>query len=194
MIDNREIDRRRPENGRRCVSLCGARAAQAGPSRALSGAVRAKRGAAHAACHSPWLAVQRHCSLENVAHSTSMLPTRQQSAAPACSGRCGAAASPPRPVHGADERRHGLPPAAGGAHFSKEAQDAPAVYAALCSAAHGPRHTKPTLSLAKRLSAEGLAARTRLLRGHALRPGERGAGTQPFLESCVPEGSFFFTT
>ena len=32
---------------------------------------------------------------------------------------------------------------------------------------------------------------TRLLRGHALRPGERGAGTQPFLESCVPEGRFF---
>ena len=121
-----------------------------------------------------------------------MLPTRQQSAAPACSGRCGAAASPPRPVHGADERRHGLPPAAGSAHFPKEAQDAPAVYAALCSAAHGPRHTKPTLSLAKRLSAEGLAARTRLLRGHALRPGERGAGTQPFLESCVPEGRFFY--
>ena len=124
----------------------------------------------------------------------SMLPTRQQSAAPACSGRCGAAASPPRPVHGADERRHGLPPAAGDAHFSKEAQDAPAVYAALCSAAHGPRHTKPTLSLAKRLSAEGLAARTRLLRGHVLRPGERGAGTQPFLESCVlaPPLLYFF--
>ena len=111
-------------------------------------------------------------------------------AAECCTGvqrtlrRCGAAS--PRPVHGADERRHGLPPAAGSAHFPKEAQDAPAVYAALCSAAHGPRHTKPTLSLAKRLSAEGLAARTRLLRGHALRPGERGAGTQPFLESCVP--------
>ena len=120
-----------------------------------------------------------------------MLPTRQQSAAPACSGCCGAAAPPPRPVHGAGERRHGLPPAAGGAHFPKEAQDAPAVYAALCSAAHGPRHTKPTLSLAKRLSAEGLAARTRLLRGHALRPGERGAGTPPFLESVSPIRGFF---
>ena len=141
----------------------------------------------------PRPAPQRQSRLTNTAHSSSMLPTRQQSAAPACSGRCGAAASPPRPVHGADERRHGLPPAAGGAHFSKEAQDAPAVYAALCSAAHGPRHTKPTLSLAKRLSAEGLAARTRLLRGHALRPGERGAGTQPFLESCVPSPRPFFS-
>ena len=152
------------------------------------------RRRARASRHSPRLAAQRQSRLANTAHSTSMLPTRQQSAAPACSGRCGAAASPPRPVHGADERRHGLPPAAGGAHFSKEAQDAPAVYAALCSAAHGLRHAKPTLSLPKRLSAEGLAARTRLLRGHALRPGERGAGTQPFLESCVPEGRFFFVS
>ena len=150
-------------------------AAPAGSSSALSGAVRATRGAARASRHSPRLAVQRQSRLANTAHSTSMLPTRQQSAAPACSGRCGAAAPPPRPVHGAGERRHGLPPAAGGAHFPKEAQDAPSAYAALRSAAHGPRHAKPTLSLPKRLSAEGLAARTRLLRGHALRPGERGA-------------------
>ena len=137
--------------------------------------------AVQASRHSPRQAVQRQSRLANTAHSTSMLPTRQQSAAPACSGRCGAAAPPPRPVHGAGERRHGLPPAAGGAHFPKEAPDAPSAHAALRSAAHGPRHAKPTLSLPKRLSAEGLAARTRLLRGHALRPGERGAGTQPFL-------------
>ena len=158
---------------RRCASLHGARAAPAGSSRALSGAIRATRGAARASRHSPRLAAQRQSRLANTAHSTSRLLARQQSVAPACSGRCGAAVPPPRPVDGAGERRHGLPPAEGGAHFPKEAQDAPAVYAALCSAAHGPRHTKPTLTLAKRLSAEGLAARTRLHRGHALRPGER---------------------
>ena len=156
-----------------------------------SRASRATRGDARAARHSPWHAVQCHCSLVNAAHSTSRLLTRQHIAAPASSGGRGAAAPPPCPVHGAGTRRHGPPPAAGVAHFPKEAQDAPAVYAALCSAAHGPRHTKPTLSLAKRLSAEGLAARTRLLRGHALRPGERGARTQPFLESCVPAPRFF---
>ena len=39
----------------------------------------------------------------------------------------------------------------------------------------------------KRLSVEGLAARTRLLRGHALRTGERATreGTQPLLEFCL---------
>ena len=135
-----------------------ARAAQAGPLSALSGAVRATRGAARAARHSPRLAVQRQSRLANTAHTTSRLLTRQQSAAPACSGRCGAAAPPPRPVHGAGERRHGLPPAAGGAHFPKEAQDAPSAYAALRSAAYGPRHAKPTLSLPERLSEEGLAS------------------------------------
>ena len=57
------------------------------------------RGTARAARHSPRLAVQRQSRLANTAHSTSMLPTRQQSAAPACSGRCGAAAPPPRPVY-----------------------------------------------------------------------------------------------
>ena len=142
---------------RRCASLHGARAAPAGSSSALSGAVRATRGAARAARHSPRLAVQRQSRLANTAHTTSMLLTRQQSAAPACSGRCGAAASPPCPVHGAGERRHGLPPAAGGAHFPVEAQDAPSAYAALRSAAYGPRHAKPTLSLPERLSEEGLA-------------------------------------
>ena len=109
----------------------GARAAQAGPSSALSGAVRATRGAARAVRHSPRQAVQRHCSLANVAHRSRRLPTKQQSAAPACSGRCGAAAPSPRPVHGAGARRHGPPPVAGGAHLPKEAPDAPSAHAAL---------------------------------------------------------------
>ena len=156
-----------------------------------SRASRATRGDARAARHSPWHAVQCHCSLVNAAHRTSRLLTRQHIAAPASSGGRGAAAPPPCPVHGAGTRQHGPPPAAGGARLPVEAPDAPSPPAALRSAAHGLRHAKPTLSLPKRLSVEGLAARTRLLRGHALRPGERGAGTQPFLESCVPEGRIF---
>ena len=77
-----------------------------------SRASRATRGDARAARHSPWHAVQCHCSLANAAHRTSRLLTRQHSAAPASSGGRGAAAPPPCPVHGAGTRRHGPPPAA----------------------------------------------------------------------------------
>ena len=85
---------------RRCASLHGARAAPAGSSSALSGAVRATRGAARAARHSPRQAVQCQSRLANTARSTSMLLAMQHNAAPACSRRCGAAAPPPRLVHG----------------------------------------------------------------------------------------------
>ena len=117
-------------------------------------------------------------------------------AAECCTGvqrtlrRCGAASPPcPRSRRAAARpstscRRCALPKGSTRCTFSTRSF-------AQRSAAHGLRHAKPTLSLPKRLSVEGLAARTRLLRGHALRPGERGAGTQPFLESCVPEGRFF---
>ena len=127
---------------------------------ALSGAVQATRGAARAARHSPRLAVPHHCSLANVAHRSRRLPTKQQSAAPACSGGCGAAAPSPRPVHGAGARRHGPPPVTGRKVRTSQRKhhDAPSAHAALRSAAHGPRHAKPALSLPERLSAEGLAS------------------------------------
>ena len=122
-----------------------------------SRASRATRGDARAARHSPWHAVQCHCSLVNAAHRTSRLLTRQHIAAPASSGGRGAAAPPPCPVHGAGTRQHGPPPAAGGARLPVEAPDAPSPPAALRSAAHGPRHAELTLSLPNRLPAEGLA-------------------------------------
>ena len=125
-----------------------------------SRASRASRGTlgdARAARHSPWHAVQCHCSLANAAHRTSRLLTRQHIAAPASSGGRGAAAPPPCPVHGAGTRQHGPPPAAGGARLPVEAPDAPSPPAALRSAAHGPRHAELTLSLPNRLPAEGLA-------------------------------------
>ena len=74
--------------------------------------------------HSPRQAVQCQSRLANTAHSISMLLAVQHDAAPACSRRCGAAAPPPRLVHGAGARRHGPPPVAGrkeGAHLPKEA-------------------------------------------------------------------------
>ena len=149
-----------------------ARAAQAGPLSALSGAVRATRGAARAARHSPRQAVQRHCSLANVAHRSRRLPTKQQSAAPACSGGCGAAAPSPRPVHGAGARRHGSPPVAGGAHL-QEHQMLPQ-HTQLCAAQRTGHATQSRPSVCPRgCLRKAWQARARLLRGHALRPGER---------------------
>ena len=118
--------------------------------------------------HSPWHAVQCHCSLANAAHRTSRLLTRQHSAAPASSGGHGAAAPPPCPVHGAGTRRHGPPPAAGGAHLPVEAPDAPSPPAALRSAARGPRHAELTLTQSAHEAACGRPGRCPLASSAAM--------------------------
>ena len=144
------------------------------PSHARRRACRAPLAAAGSTA--PLQPRERRAQIQEAAHQ----------AAECCTGlqrrlwHCGAV-SPPCPRSRRAAARPSTSHRKEGAHLPKEAQDAPAAPAGLRSAAHGPRHAKPTLSLPERLSAEGLASARRHLRGHALRPGERatksGAGS-----------------
>ena len=85
-----------------------------------------------------------------------------------------------------------------GAPPNEEAPDAPSAHAALRSAAHGPRHAKPTLSLPESCLRKAWQARTRLLRGHALRRASEQQRVEAdrhsasaFLGACFPRILFF---
>ena len=130
--------------------------------------------------------------------STAPLPPRKRraqiqeaahQAAECCTGlqrrlwRCGAVSPPCPRSRRAGARRHGPPAVAGGA----------SAHAALRSAAHGPRHAKPTLSLPERLSAEGLAsAHSSPPRPCPPRGRASNAGTPPSLEFRVPADLILF--